>query len=122
MKLDNPAVTLADEARSGVSQAGRSSFLDWLYECNVVGDDGELYALGGSILSMQREQMDLVTMNLARGKGRIRQLPGSIYQIAEYPGALFQQMYRNPPGNTGHCGTGAQRARLLRSALPRRVL
>ena len=52
MRIDNPKVTLADEARNGVKEEVRSGFLDWLYEFNVEGDDGELYAFGGSILSL----------------------------------------------------------------------
>ena len=41
MKINNPKVTLADDARVGVK---------------------ELYSLGGSILSMHLEQMDLVNL------------------------------------------------------------
>lgn len=62
------------------------------------GDDGELYALGGSILSMNLEKMDLVTICMAKGKGRVRQLPSSIYKVAEYPGAVLNKMIRNPQG------------------------
>lgn len=69
MKIEHPAVTLADEARNGAEEEVRSGFLDWLFECNVEGDDGELYALGGSILSMNLEKMDLVTICLAKGRG-----------------------------------------------------
>lgn len=96
MKNENPKITLADEARNGVREEVRSGFLDWLFEFNVTGDDGELYALGGSILSMALEKMNLVTMNLAKGKGRVRQLKNSVYKLAEYPGALMQKFYRNP--------------------------
>lgn len=98
MKIENPRITLADEARSGVREEVRSGFLDWLFEFNVTGDDGELYALGGSILSMHLEKMDLVTMNLAKGKGEVRPLRSSIYKLAKYPGALMQKFYRNPQG------------------------
>lgn len=98
MKIDNPKVTLADEARNGVKEEGRSGFLDWLFEFNVEGDDGELYALGGSILSMALEKMDLVTMCMAKGKGGVRQLKSSIYKVAEYPGAVMNHFYRNPQG------------------------
>lgn len=98
MKIDNPKVTLADEARNGVVEEVRSGFLDWLYEFNVEGDDGELYSIGGSILSMALEKMDLVTMCLAKGKGKVRQLEGSIYKLAEYPGGILNKFYRNPQG------------------------
>lgn len=56
MKIDNPKVTLADEARNGVQEDVRSGFLDWLFSFNVTGDDGELYDLGGSILSLALEK------------------------------------------------------------------
>lgn len=98
MKIQNPKVTLADEARTCVEDEGRSGFLNWLFEFNVEGNDGELYALGGSILSMELEKLDLVTLSLAKGKGSVRQLKGSIYKITEYPGGLMQKFYRNPQG------------------------
>ena len=62
MKINNPKVTLADDARVGVNEELRSGFLDWLHQFSVIGDDGELYSLGGSILSMHLEQMDLVSL------------------------------------------------------------
>lgn len=96
MRIDNPKVTLADEARTDVEEAVRSGFLDWLFECNVEGDDGELYALGGSILSMHLEQLDLVTLNLSKGKGTVKQLKSSIYKRTDYPGCLMHKLYKNP--------------------------
>ena len=98
MKIENPKVTLADEARNGVQEEVRSGFLDWLVEFNVEGDDGELYALGGSILSMALEKMDLATLCMAKGKGSVRQLKNSIYKITEYPGSEFNYFFRNPQG------------------------
>lgn len=74
-------------------------FLDWLFEINVTGDDGELYGLGGSILSMALEKMDLVTFVMAKGTGNVHQLRNSIYKIADYPNATLQtKFYRNPQG------------------------
>lgn len=98
MKIENPKVTLTDEARSGVQEEVRSGFLDWLFEFDVTGDDGEEYAIGGSILSMALEKMDLVTLNLAKGKGNVRQLKNSIYKVVDFPGALFNKFYKNPQG------------------------
>lgn len=98
MKIENPKVTLADEARNGVQEEVRSGFLDWLFEFNVEGDDGELYALGGSILSMALEKMDLATLCMAKGKGNVRQLKSSIYKLAKYPGAEFNYFFRHPQG------------------------
>ncbi|MGN0806005.1 MAG: hypothetical protein ACI4MC_03120 [Candidatus Coproplasma sp.] len=98
MKIQNPEVTLADDARNCVDEAGRSGFLDWLFEFNVQGDDGELYGLGGSILSLDLEKMDLVTLNLSKGKGGVRQLKDSIYKLGEYPGSVMEKFYRNPQG------------------------
>ena len=98
MKINNPKVTLADEARTGVKEELRSGFLDWLHQFSVIGDDGELYSLGGSILSMHLEKMDLVSITIAKGKGGSRQLPNSIYKIGEFPGMLHEKMSRNPAG------------------------
>ncbi len=47
MKIENPFVTLADDARIGVEEEVRSGFLDWLMTFSVTGDDGENYTLGG---------------------------------------------------------------------------
>ena len=71
MKIENPKVTLADEARNGVEEEVRSGFLDWLFEFIVEGDDGESNMLGGSILSMALEKMDLVTMFFQRVKEKL---------------------------------------------------
>lgn len=98
MKIDNPKVTLADEARNGVQEEVKSGFLDWLFEFNVEGDDGELYGLGGSILSMALEKMDLATFCLCYGKGTVKQLRNSIYKLGTHPGTAMQKFYRNPQG------------------------
>lgn len=98
MKINNPKVTLEDEARCGVKEDVRSGFLDWLFQFSVTGDDGELYSLGGSILSMELEQLDLVSMNWTSGKGNANQLPNSIYKVCNYPGMKFERLIRNPKG------------------------
>ncbi len=98
MKIENPKVTLADDARKGVKEEVRSGFLDWLFEFNVAGDDGEIYSLGGSILSMALEKMDLVTFSFSKGKGTVKQLRNSIYKLGTFPGNIFQKFYRNPQG------------------------
>ena len=71
MKIKDPQITLADEARNGVKEEVRSGFLVWLFEFNVSGDDGELYALGGSILSLALEKIDLATLCMAKGTGTV---------------------------------------------------
>lgn len=98
MKINNPAVTLADEARTGVKEEVRSGFLDWLHQFTVTGDDGEIYSLGGSILSLAVEQIDLVSVNVAKGKGGTRQLSGSIYKVTEYPGMAHEKLFKLPKG------------------------
>ncbi len=98
MRIINPGVTLADEARSGVREEVRSGFLDWLFQFSAEGDDGELYSIGGSILSMELEKMDLATFSLAKGTGSARQLPGSIYSVTDFPGGILNKFYRNPKG------------------------
>lgn len=98
MKIQNPEVTLWDEARAGVEEEVRSGFLDWLFQFSVTGDDGELYSIGGSILSMALEKLDVVSFNCARGKGCVQQLPGSIYKVTRFPGMLFERLLRKPQG------------------------
>ena len=99
MKIDNPKVTLADDARIGVKEEVRQGFLDWLFTAVVTGDDGELYSIGGTILSMHAEKADLVTMHIDKGRGGTRQLRNSIYKVGEYPGELMKKrffMHRSP--------------------------
>lgn len=99
MKIENPFVTLADDARIGVEEEVRSGFLDWLMTFSVTGDDGENYTLGGSILSMHLEQLDAVSLTVTRDKGgKEIQLPESIYKVGKYPGILHEWMFRNPAG------------------------
>lgn len=99
MKIQNPFVTLADDARIGVEEEIRSGFLDWLMSFSVVGDDGENYSLGGAILSMHLEQLDAVSITISRDNGgKVVQLPNSIYKVGKYPGMLHERMFRNPAG------------------------
>ena len=98
MKIENPEVTLDDEARAGVEEDVRSGFLDWLFQFSVTGEDGELYSVGGSILSLALEKLDIVSINCARGTGHVAQLPNSIYKIARYPGMQFERLLRKPHG------------------------
>lgn len=98
MKIVNPAVTLADEARRGVEEEVRSGFLEWLFQFSMTGDDGELYSVGGSILSMAQEKLDVVSMTWTCGGGRVDQLPQSIYKITRYPGMKFERLLRKPAG------------------------
>lgn len=98
MKINNPKVTLADEARRGVEEQVRSGFLDWLHQFSLTGEDGELYSVGGAILSMSLEKMDVVTLTVAKGRGEARQLDGTIYKVGNYPGMLCEKMWRNPEG------------------------
>ena len=98
MKINNPEVTLDDEARTGVKEEVRSGFLDWLHQFSVTGEDGELYSVGGAILSMNLEQMDVVSINISKGKGQAVQLPNSVYKVGKYPGMFHEKMFRHPAG------------------------
>ena len=99
MKINNPQVTLADDARIGVKEEVRQGFLDWLMRFDVLGDDGEQYSLGGSILSMAVEKLDLVTLSVDHGQGSIRQLRNSIYKVGKFPGEMVKtRFFPNPQG------------------------
>lgn len=98
MKIKNPKVTLEDEARSGVEENVRNGFLDWLLRFNVLGDDGEFYSLGGSILSLAEEKLDLVNMGWTKGKGEVVQLPYSIYKLARFPMPGMDLLLEKPQG------------------------
>lgn len=98
MKINNPKVTLADEARNGVKEDVRSGFLDWLFQFSLTGDDGESYAVGGSILSLALEKLDVVSMNWTKGKGHIEHLSNSIYKLGRFPGMQFERLLKKPQG------------------------
>ncbi len=100
MEIANPRVTLADEARTITDEDNvRGGFLDWLHMFSVTGDDGELYTLGGAILSMNLEKLDVVNISIARGRGGSRQLKNSICRISAYPGSLHARMFRHSAGS-----------------------
>ena len=82
MKINSPQVTLADDARAGVEEQVRSGFLDWLHQFSVTGEDGELYSLGGAILSMHLEKLDVVNINIAKGKGYAKQRLSDYHHLA----------------------------------------
>lgn len=98
MKISNPQVTLYDEARTNIDKEVKCGFLDWLHQFSVTGEDGELYSVGGAILSMNLEHMDVVNINISKGKGLGKQLPHSIYKVGEYPGMVHEKMFRHPAG------------------------
>lgn len=98
MKIGNPKVTLDDEARAGVKEGVRQGFLDWLFRFQVAGDDGGFYSLGGSILSLTKEKTDVVTFSWTKGEGVVRQLPYSIYKVAEFPKPGLETILRKPAG------------------------
>lgn len=98
MKIDNPKVTLNDEARNGVEEDVRSGFLDWLFSTSLTDGLGNKYMLGGSILSLTQEKTDIMTMKLTCGHGSIEQLPQSIYKLARFPGLTYQELTPFPAG------------------------
>ena len=98
MEISNPAVTLSDEARTGVMENSRFGFLDWLHSFSVVGNNGKSYMLGGSILSLFQEKLDVVSINIAEGFGYSEQLQSSIYRIGRYPGMKGEWMLHYPAG------------------------
>ena len=98
MRIENPKVTLADDARIGVMEDIRSGFLDWLNDYSMIGDDGEIYNVGGTILSLHQEQMDIVSVGMSKGKGKAHQLQNSIYKVGRYPGYELNRMFRYPKG------------------------
>lgn len=58
---------LTIQARIGDKEDIRNGFLGWLLRFNVVGDDGGHYSLGGPILPLAEEKLDLVQMDLTTG-------------------------------------------------------
>jgi hypothetical protein len=93
--VDNPEVTMDIEGRGLPADAREAAFLDWLCSFVAFGDDGKTYWFGCSPLVLACENKDLWHVEASWETGRVVQLPGSVYKLADFPpvGVIGQRVY-----------------------------
>ncbi|MDR2084966.1 MAG: hypothetical protein LBP67_08235 [Bacteroidales bacterium] len=83
--VSSPEVTLETEAR-GIPQGGEErGFLDWLCSFVAYGDDGNTYWFGTALLILAHEGVDMWNIECSWKTGKVIQVPGSIYKLADFP-------------------------------------
>ncbi|WP_028708494.1 hypothetical protein [Propionicicella superfundia] len=98
MIVDDPKVTLDWEGHGIPADARDAPFLDWL--CSVVarGDDGNTYWFGTSPLILGLEGVDMWNIEASWETGTVRQLPGSIFKVADFPSVGVAARHTHPAG------------------------
>jgi len=98
MIVNDPEVTLDWEGHGIPEDARDAPFLDWL--CSVVaeGDDGKTYWFGVSPLILGLEGVDMWNIEASWESGTVRQLPGSIYKVADFPSVGVTSRHVHPGG------------------------
>lgn len=98
MHVDDPAVTLDWESHLIPDEAGKAGFLDWLCSAVVQGDDGRTYWFGLSPLILALEGRDLWNIEVSWETGTVRDLPGSVYKVADFPSVGASNQHVHPSG------------------------
>lgn len=99
MRVEDPEVTLDWEAHLIPEEAGGNGFLDWLCSAVVQGDDGRTYWFGLSPLILAHEGRDIWNIEISWNSGSVRQLPGSVYKIADFPSVDRSNRHVLPAGS-----------------------
>lgn len=99
MYVEDPEVTLDWEAHLIPEDAGKTGFLDWLCSAVVQGDDGRTYWFGLSPLILALEKRDIWNVEASWETGTVRQLPGSIYKVADFPSVGVTNRHVLPSGS-----------------------
>ncbi len=83
--VSNPEVTLETEGHGIPQDAREAAFLDWLCSFVAYGDDGKTYWFGCAPLILAHESIDLYSYEICWNMGKVTQVPGSIYKVANFP-------------------------------------
>ena len=78
-------VTLETEAHGIPTDAREAAFLDWMCTFVAYGDDGKTYWFGAAPLILANEGVDMHSLEVSWDTGKVRQIPGSIYKVADFP-------------------------------------
>lgn len=85
--VSDPKVTLDTEGHGLPAGGEERGFLDWLCSFVARGDDGNMYWFGTSPLILAHEGVDMWNIEASWETGKVVQVPGSIYKMAEFPDA-----------------------------------
>jgi hypothetical protein len=99
MIVKNAEVTLDIEGHGLPSDAREAAFLDWLCSFVAFGDDGKMYWFGCSPLVLASEKQDLLHIEASWETGKVVQLPGSIYKLADFPPVNLSTQHLYPSGS-----------------------
>ena len=99
MIVSNPDVTLDIDGHGFPDDAREGAFLDWLCSVVAYGDDGRVYWLGCSQLSLALGEKDMWDIQASWQTGKAVQLPESVYKIAEFPPAGVTAQHLYPRGS-----------------------
>lgn len=96
MLVENPEVTLAEDAHPLPDDATEHAFMDWGWMMHLLGDDGKHYWIDMGIASFNKlgtfgampfgkQPMDMWNLAIRTEVGRVTPIPGSIYKLADFP-------------------------------------
>ena len=85
-RVSDPAVTLEIEGRGVPEEALDTGFIHWLTLVNTLGDDGNRYCMEFvNMTGIKEAGVDIWMLEINSDMGKVLQLPGSIYKIADFP-------------------------------------
>lgn len=95
MIVNDPEVTLDWDGHWLPEDAREDAFLDWLCSFVAYGDDGKTYWFGCSPLVLALEKTDLWHIEASWDTGKVAELPGSMFKVADFPpvGVTGQQVF-----------------------------
>lgn len=85
MIVNDPEVTLEWDGHGLPDDAREDAFLDWLCSSVAHGDDGKTYWFGCSPLVLALEKTDLFHYEVCWETGKVAELPGSMFKVADFP-------------------------------------
>ena len=98
-EVSSTEVTLDWEAHDIPEDARENPFLDWMCSFAAYGDDGKLYWSGGSAIILAAENVDIYDAAIDWDTGVIRDIPGSIFKVADFPKRNLA-IWKTLPGGT----------------------
>ena len=100
MLVDNPEVTLEEEAHGFPEDARDTAQLDWALVASVVGDDGNHYWFNIGAMSLRETwgNIDFWAMSIRSHQGSVVQPAGSVYKVADFPDGIATDWHFQPRG------------------------
>ena len=110
MLVENPEVTLEEDAHLLPEDATEHAFMDWGWMLHLLGDDEKHYWIDMGIASFNKlgtfggmpfgkEPMDMWNLAIRTEVGRVAPIPGSIYKLADFPEVTTIGFHPYPGGS-----------------------